>query len=137
MTNKGKESLDSLLAAGSVPRNTKGGAVILKGQGARYHQLVGTTGEKTRLGEYYETKTGQELPVGGFDPRQAPYRQGDTEYIQMRNGEEKVTRRYSPVENQFQFTALGKSFYSRIKRSYVVQIPVKVKGKQQMAHTTT
>ena len=76
MTNKGKESLDSLLAAGSVPRNTKGGAVILKGQGARYHQLVGTTGEKTRLGEYYETKTGQELPVGGFDPRQSPYRHG-------------------------------------------------------------
>ena len=120
-----------MLVAGVTPKDTRGGAVILKGAGARYHQLVGTTGEKTRLGEYYETKTGQDLPVGGFDPRQSPYRLGDTEYIKMRNGEEKVTRRYSPVENQFQFTALGKSFYSRIKRSYVVQIPVKVQGKRK------
>ena len=130
MNNKATESIDNMLVAGNTPRDTKGGSVIL-GQGARYHQLINTTGEKTRLGEYYETKTGQDLPVGGFDPRQSPYRLGDTEYIKMRNGEEKVTRRYSPVENQFNFTALGKSFYSRIKRSYVVQIPVKVKGKRK------
>ena len=51
MSNKAKESIDTMLAAGVTPRNTKGGAVILKGAGARYHQLVGTTGEKTRLGE--------------------------------------------------------------------------------------
>ena len=88
------------------------------------------------MGEYYETKTGQELPVGGFDPRQAPYKQGDTEYIKMRNGEERAIRRYSPAENQFSFTALGKSFYSRIKRSYFVQIPVKVKGHAKMVHST-
>ena len=131
MSTKAKESIDNMLAAGVTPRDTKGGAVILKGQGARYHQLISTTGEKTRLGKYFEDKTGQELPVGGYDPRQAPYRQGDTEYIKMRNGEERAIRRYSPAENQFQFTALGKSFYSRIKRSYVVQIPVKVKGKRK------
>ena len=70
MSNKLKQSIDNMIVAGNTPRDTKGGSVIL-GVGARYHQLVGTTGEKTRLGEYYETKTGQELPVGGFDPRQA------------------------------------------------------------------
>ena len=131
MSTKAKQSIDTMLAAGVTPRDTKGGAAILKGAGARYHQLISTTGEKTRLGEYYESKTGKELPVGGFDPRTSPYRQGDTEYIRMRNGEERAIRRYSPAENQFQFTALGKSFYSRIKRSYVVQIPVKVKGKRK------
>jgi hypothetical protein len=52
MSNKAKESIDNMLVAGNTPRDTKGGAVILKGVGARYHQLVGTTGEKTRLGEY-------------------------------------------------------------------------------------
>ena len=88
-----------MLSAGVTPRDTKGGAVILKGQGARYHQLISTTGERTRLGKYYEDKTGQDLPVGGFDPRQAPYRQGDTEYIKMRNGEERAIRRYSPAES--------------------------------------
>lgn len=126
MSNKAKESIDTMLAAGVTPRDTKGGAVILKGQGVRYHQLISTTGEKTRLGKYFEDKSEQELPVGGFDPRQAPYRQGDTEYIRMRNGEEKAIRRYSPAENQLQFTALGKSFYSRVKRAYIIQIPVKV-----------
>ena len=87
-----------MLAAGVTPRDTRGGAVILKTR-ARYHQLISNTGEKTRLGEYYEAKAGQELPVGGFDPKQSPYREGATEHIPMRNGEQKVTRRYSPVEN--------------------------------------
>ena len=101
MSKKSKASIDSMLSSGVEARNTKGGAVILKGQGARYHTLLSTTGEKTRLGEYYETKTGKELPVGGFDPRQSPYREGDTEYIKMRNGEHKVTRRYCIVDKKF------------------------------------
>ena len=130
MSKKSKASIDSMLTSSVEARNTRSGAVILK-TGARYHTLLSTTGEKTTLGEYYESKTGQELPVGGFAPRQSPYREGDTEYIKMRNGEHKVTRRYSIVDKDFKFTNLGKSFYSKIKRSYVVQLPVTVKGKRK------
>ena len=130
MSKKSKASIDSMLTSGVEPRNTKGGAVILKA-GARYHTLLSTTGEKTSLGEYYESKTGQELPVSGFDKKQTPFREGDTEYIRMRNGEQKVTRRYSTIDKDFKFTNLGKSFYNKIKRSYVVQLPVTVKGKRQ------
>ena len=63
MSIKAKERIDDTIAA-------EGGPVILKGPGARYHQLISTTGEKTRLRKYYEDKTGQDLPVGGFDPTQ-------------------------------------------------------------------
>ena len=83
------------------------------------------------LGEHYEQKSSNELPVGGFDPTQAHYKEGNTEYIQMRSGEERTVRRYDPVDNEYKFTKLGKSFYSRLKRNYVVQIPVKVKGKRK------
>ena len=130
MSNKAKESIDSMLAAGVAPRDTRGGAVILK-TGARYHALVTTAGDKTKLGTYWEEKTSEELPVGGFDPTQSPFRQGDVEYIRMRSGQERAVRRYSPVDNEYKFTALGKSFYSRLKRSYVVQIPVTIKGRRK------
>ena len=128
--NKAKESIDNMLAAGIKPQNTKNGAVILKTAG-RYHQLVGTSGVKTRLGEYYEQQSSDELPVGGFDPTQSPFREGNTESIRMRSGEERAVRRYDPAENEYVFTKLGKSFYARLKRNYVVQIPVKIKGKRK------
>jgi len=130
MSNKAKESIDNMLTAGVTRRDTRGGAVILK-TGARYHALVTTAGDKTKLGTYWEEKTSEELPVGGFDPTQSPFRQGDVEYIRMRSGQERAVRRYSPVDNEYKFTALGKSFYSRLKRSYVVQIPVTIKGRRK------
>ena len=127
---KTKQSIDVMLAANARPQSTKSGSVILK-TGNKRHTLVNTTGERTALGEYYEQKTSLELPVGGFDPTQSSYREGNTEYIKMRSGEERAVRRYDPADNEFKFTKLGKNFYSRLKRNYVVQIPVKVKGKRK------
>ena len=119
-----------MLAANARPQTTKSGSLILK-SGNKRHQLLTSQGERTALGEYYEQKSRDELPVGGFDPTQAPFREGNTEYIRMRNGEERAVRRYDPAENDYRFTKLGKSFYARLKRNYVVQIPVKVKGKRK------
>ena len=119
-----------MLTANVKLHNTKSGSVLLK-SGNRRHTLVNTTGERTALGEYYEQKSSNELPVGGFDPTQAPFREGNTEYIKMRSGEERAVRRYDPADNEYKFTKLGKNFYSRLKRNYVVQIPVKVKGKRK------
>ena len=119
-----------MLAANAKPQNTQSGSVILR-SGNKRHILVSPTGTRTKLGEYYERKTSNELPVGGFDNTQAPYREGDAEFIKMRNGQERVVRRYDPADNEYKFTQLGKSFYSRLKRNYVVQIPVKVKGRRK------
>ena len=49
----------------------------------------------------------------------------------MRNGEERVVRRYDQADNEYKLTALGKSFYSRLKRNYVVQLPVTIRGKRK------
>ena len=119
-----------MLAANVKLHNTKSGPVLLK-SGNRRHTLVSTTGERTALGEYYEQQSSNELPVGGFDPTQSSYREGNTEFIKMRSGEEPAVRRYDPADNEYKFTKLGKSFYSRLKRNYVVQIPVKVKGRRK------
>ena len=110
--------------------STSSGSVLLK-SGNRRHTLVSTTRERVALGEYYEQKCSNELPVGGFDPTQAPFREGNTEFIKMRSGEERTVRRYDPVDNEYKFTKLGKSFYSRLKTNYVVQTSVKVKGKRK------
>ena len=80
------------------------------------------------MGAYYEQVSGTTLPVGGFDTSQAPVREGDTEYIRLRGGERKAVRRWDPATQDYTFTALGKTYYSRLKRNYVVQVPVKVTG---------
>ena len=125
-----QQSIDDMLAANARPQNTKSGSVILK-SGNKRHTLLTSQGQRTALGEYYEQKSSDELPVGGFDPTQAPFREGNTEFIKMRNGEERAVRRYDPADNEYKFTKLGKSFYARLKRHYIVQIPVMVKGKRK------
>ena len=52
---KAKESVDTMLAASARPQNTKSDGVILQ-SGNRRHIPVNPTGERTKLGEYYEQK---------------------------------------------------------------------------------
>ena len=125
-----QQSIDTMLAANAKPQSTKGGSVILK-SGNKRHTLLNSQGQRTALGEYWEQKTADELPLSGFDATQSPFREGNTEYIKMRNGEERAVRRYDPADNEYKFTKLGKSFYARLKRNYVPQIPVKVKGRRK------
>jgi len=127
---KSTASIDQMLQPSATPQNTQSGSVILR-SGSRRHILVNPRGERTNSGEYYKQKTSNELPFGGFDFTQSPFREGNTEFIKMRNGEERAVRRYSPVDNEYKLTVLGKSFYSRLKRNYVVQIPVLVKGRRK------
>ena len=105
-----------MLTANVSPHSTRSGSVILRNENKR-HTLISTTGERTTLGEYYEQKSSAELPVGGFDPTQAPFLEGNTEFIKMRSGEKRTVRRYDPVDNEYKFTKLGKSFYSRLRRN--------------------
>ena len=119
--------IDAFVAAGLQTRTTGAGAVIAR-NGARFQTLVDASGERTAAGRYFEQASAQDLPVGGFDTSQAPQRSGDTEYVMMRSGEQRATRRWDPTSQDYRFTALGKSYYSRLKRNYVVQVPVRVTG---------
>ena len=116
MNAKQRERLDSFIAGGAAPKTSASGAVIAR-VGTRFQQLVDATGDRTAAGRYYEAQTGQELAVGGFDTSQAPQRTGNTEFIAMRDGTQKATSRWDPTTQAYKFTALGKSFYSRLTRN--------------------
>ena len=121
--------IDSFIAAGTAPSKVKSGAVLAR-QGTGFQTLVTADGGLTAAGTYYQAKTNKDLPVGGlgFDNQQAPTRSGDTEYITMRDGSQRATRRWDPATQDYKFTALGRRYYGRLKRNYVVQVPVRVTG---------
>ena len=122
-----QQRIDAFVAAGLQPHNTSTGAVLAR-QGTRFQTLVDTRGQRTQAGLYYEQASSSNLPAGGFDPSQAPTKSGDTEYIRMRSGEQRSTRRWDPTISDYRFTDIGRSYYSRLKRNYVVQIPVRITG---------
>ena len=122
--------IDAFVAAKLQTRTTSAGAVIVR-QGARFQTLVDVSGQRTAAGRYYEQASSQDLPVGGFDTSQAPSRSGDAEYITMRSGEQRITRRWDPASQDYRFTDLGRSYYSCLKRNYVVQVPVRITGQRR------
>ena len=66
MSNKAKESIDNMLAEGVTPRDTKGGAVILKGPGARYHQLISTTEKRHDWANTMKPRPDKNCPLVGL-----------------------------------------------------------------------
>jgi hypothetical protein len=55
-------------------------------------------------------------------------RKGNTETIRLRGGGRGVTRRWNATNNRWDFTKLGKRYYQRLRRNWVVQVPVTIKG---------
>ena len=106
-----QQRIDAFVAAGLQTRTTSTGAVIAR-RGTRFQTLVDTGGQRTEAGRYYEQASASTLPAGGFDPSQAPTRSGDTEYIRMRGGEQRATRRWDPAISDYRFTDLGQSYKS-------------------------
>ena len=119
------------VAAGIQPRETGSGSIVIS-QGRRYVTLVKPDGTKTPAGRMYEQRSRNELPSGGaFNRNQQPQREGLTEHIRMRDGSDKVTRRFDASGGDFKFTALGRSFYSKRRSQYVVHIPVTIEGRRK------
>jgi len=54
-----------------------------------------------------------------------------------RSGEQRVTRRWDAASQDYVFTKIGKRFYGRLKRNYVVQVPVRVTGVRKNGTTYT
>ena len=135
MNAKQRERIDTFIASGARPKRTSSGATIARQQGGRFQTLVDARGERTPAGVYYEGQSQQTLSVGGFDTSQSPQRTGNTEYVTMRDGSQRVTRRWDPASQEFKFTAFGRIFYARLKRSYVVQLPVRIRGERKDGST--
>jgi hypothetical protein len=122
-----REIVDALIAAGVTPDRLKGSEGIALVQGKRRIRLVTNSGDVTKQGRYWERKTGERLPTGGF-MRQKAEREGGTESIRMRDGSRGITRRWNEVRGEWDFTRLGTSYYKTLRRNYVVSVPVVVRG---------
>ena len=124
--------VDELVNAGHQPVVTKSGSVLMRNGAGKSVTLQRPSGKRTAAGKYFEGQGGS-IPGGdtGYDPKIIPERIGNTEFIRMKSGKTRVTRRWDPVESDWSFTALGRSFYSSTKRNYVVQVPVIVRGQRQ------
>ncbi len=80
----------------------------------------------TDAGRFYYSRTGEHAPVGGVSMTQQPVRRGDTEYVMDSHG---IERRARTLHNgEWQYTALGRVFFSSRKVEFVVGIPCTVHG---------
>ena len=68
--------VDELIAAGVTPGKLKGSEGISLIQGKRKVRLVADDGTVTKQGRYWEQRTGEQLPAGGF-MQQAAVREGN------------------------------------------------------------
>ena len=107
-----------------MPHTLRHGGVVLRGQGSLFVTLVKPNGSVTNAGAYYQAHHG-ELQTQGLDLSQVPHRDKNTEYVTIR-GKKRATRIWDGM--RFKFTKLGELFYRNIRRNYVVQVPVDVRG---------
>ena len=59
---------------------------------------------------------------------QTAVREGNAEYIKLRDGKRGITRQLSLETGEWVFTKLGLTYYKRLRRNYVVNVPVIIRG---------
>ena len=128
------QKIDALFETGERATKSKTTESLGLKSGKRSIILVDNAGKLTPAGQYYQQKSGQDLPAGGF-LQQTARREGNVETIQLRDGKRGVTRRWNPGDSAWQFTALGKRYYSTLRRNYVADVPVLIEGARKNGTT--
>ena len=64
-------------------------------------------------------------------------REGNTERVRLRNGKTVITRQWDSVGGEYKFTKQGDRFYKQLRRNYIVQLPVKIRGTRLNGSTYT
>ena len=121
--------LQKAIEAGARPRKTANDSVLLR-HGSNYKQLVNTSGSLTRAGVQYQRLTNTELETFSYDPQQTPVRTLNRETIKLRGGKERVVRTFDPTTDKYKYTPLGKRFFAKAKREYIVKVPAIFRGKR-------
>jgi hypothetical protein len=91
--------VDALIGAGVTPSKLRGSEGIALAQGKRRVCLVADDGAVTKQGRYWEQRTGEQLPAGGF-LQQAAVREGNVEFIRLRDGSKGETRKWDEARLQ-------------------------------------
>ena len=143
--NQNKQLVDIAVAAGLrarqrgsqtiLPTNQRRdqlGQRVLAGQAtgrnSSYVVLADNFGTLTEAGRQYYTATGETRPDGtGIDRNQALIHRNGSDYIRLRNGQEKVVGTLQPT-GETTLTALGRRFFKDKYTEYVVNVPVLVSG---------
>ncbi len=112
------QKIDALYDKGERPQKNKTTESIGLNAGKRAIVLIDNAGKKTAAGNYWEQKSGTELPLGGF-LQQTARREGNVEAIQLRDGRRGITRRWDVGNSDWSFTALGKKYYSTLLRNWL------------------
>ena len=129
MNKRSRIRIDAFIAAEAAPKRLKGSDAIALQQGKSIIKIVGDDGEATAAGTYWSRRSGTPLPVGGY-MQQTAVRVGTVETIKMRDGKSGVTRRWHEGSGEYRFTALGNSYYRTLRRNYIVNIPVSIRGRR-------
>ncbi len=134
MNKQSKIRIDAMIAAGVTPQRLKGSEGIALKSGRSIVKLINDEGLPTKAGSYWTVKSGNALPIGGF-MQQTVTRDGNVESIKMRDGTRGVTRGFNEQKGEYTFTALGNSYYSTVRRNYVVAVPVVINGSRKNGTT--
>ena len=118
--------LQQFIDGGARPRFDANDALQMR-IGRRIVRLSAPSGELTAAGHEYEARTGETLPASGFQNQKA-VRKGNTETVKLRDGRRGITRKWNAAGNRWDFTKLGTRYYKRLRRNWVVQVPVTIKG---------
>ncbi len=65
-------------------------------------RLVGDDGTVKKQGRHWEQRTGEQLPAGGF-MQQAAVREGNVEFIRLRDGSKGMTRKWDEATGQYEY----------------------------------
>ena len=133
---KRPSKVDVLVNRGGEQRASKSGSVLLKA-GKQSITLVKANGQVTRAGKQFEQRGGTILSNSNSFANSKPYREGNTEYLNTTGGKKRILRRFDPASGDFEFSKLGLSYYSTMKRNYVVQVPITISGKRANGSTYT
>ena len=90
---------------------------------------MSATGAVTQAGRHWYTKLAQKpIPSNRWDDNAKTYRKpgGRTDFVKTKSGCEVQLRSWDPATRAFRYTALGKEFYKRRPKSYIVQVPVNI-----------
>ena len=92
------------------------GGLVLKTPDYKDIRLQAPSGKMTKAGQYYFKKTGESPPSGLYDPKRPLVREGDKEYVQLRNGKRRLARQCDPQQNDFKYSKLGIQVLKERKR---------------------
>ena len=97
--------------------------------GGRKVTLISAQGNATEAGKFWYRKLKENpIPDSRLYDNAKTFRKpgGRTDFVKTRSGAEVQLRTWEPSSKTFRYTALGKKFYKRRPRTYVVQIPVTI-----------